>query len=278
MTEVVFFGSSKLSAEILERLLDVKSLKIQAVVTRADKPVGRDGTLTPTPVAQIAEATQIPILKPTKLDTEFARENHELLTADLLVVAAYGKIIPESVLGLARLGSLNVHGSLLPKYRGASPLQSAILAGEKVTGVSIMLMDSEMDHGPVLAQKEIEIAKDETYSSLEEKMAASGGELLVQTITQFLADQIKAVPQNHLLATYTKLIKKSDGFFEIETPPSAEELDRMIRGYIPWPNAWTRWKGKIVKFYPEKRLQMEGKKLVSQEEFLRGYPDFPVKQ
>lgn len=292
---VVFFGSSQLSAEILQKLIDDGRFEIKAVVTRADKPVGRAKILTATPVAVLAEQKNIPVLKPVKLDDNFVdailklvRDDSDLIgddNIDLFVVAAYGKIIPQTLLDIPKKGAINVHGSLLPKYRGASPIQSAILNGDEKTGVTIMLMDSEMDHGAMLAKSEIEISETETFETLEEKMTEVGGQLLIETLDKFLNNQIQAETQDETQATYCKLIKKSDGYFEIDNPPSLNKLDQMIRAYYPWPNVWTVWtggrgkgKGLIVKFYPEGKMQMEGKNIVSREEFLRGYPDFPIKQ
>ena len=173
--------------------------------------------------------------------------------------------------------SMNVFGerqqptSVIPRFI------KKILDGEKTSGVTIMLVDTQMDHGPKLRNIQFLISNDETFESLEKKMAEVGSKLLLETIPGFLNGSIKPQEQDHELATYTKMISKEDGYFDIETPPSSEKLDRMIRAFYPWPNVWTRWMGKVVKFYPENKMQIEGKNIVSKEEFLRGYPDFPIK-
>lgn len=284
MTKIIFYGSTSLSAIILQKLIDA-DYEIGAVITRADQPVGRKKLMTPTPVALVALKYSLKLFKPHKLNPEFIETNRADLQADLGVIAAYGKIIPQALLDIPVRGNLNVHGSILPKYRGASPIQAAILNGEKTTGVTIMLVDAQMDHGPILSLEEMPIAEDETFETLEAKMAEVGGKLLLETIPGFLNGTIRPIEQKHDEATYTKIISKEDGFFEIDSPPSPEQLDRMIRAYFPWPNVWTIWRvegrgpraEKVVKFYPGDRMQMEGKKIVSKEEFLRGYPEFPIK-
>lgn len=280
--KMVFWGSSELSGYILdqlvkfsERQVEGKRYIVQAVITRVDKPVGRKQVMTPTPVAVVADKYQIPVLKPAKLNSDFSQANLNLFEADLYVVAAYGKIIPQAVLDIPQFGALNVHSSLLPKYRGASPIQAAILNGDEKTGVAIMLVDAQMDHGPILKTQEIRLSDSETTQSLSQKMAQLGADLLIKTIPDFIAGRINLRVQNHARASFCTLVKKEDGYFEIDNPPPPQKLDRMIRAYYSWPNVWTRWKGKIVKFYPEGKMQMEGKNIVSKEEFSRGYPDFP---
>lgn len=283
--KIVYFGTPEFSAYILEKLIEFcdgvieglpKLYHIQAVITRADKPVGRKQLMNQSPAAIVAHKYQIPILKPKKLDEDFINSHLSLLTCDLFIVASYGKIIPQNLLDIPKLGSLNVHPSLLPKYRGASPIQAAILNGEKKTGITIMLMDAEMDHGPILSTKEISLSEQETYQTLSTKMSQAGSDLLLETIVRFLEGKITPQSQNHTKATFTKLIKKEDGYFDISNPPTPEILDRMIRAYYPWPGVWTKWNNKIIKFYPGNLIQMEGKKIMSKKDFLNGYPDFPL--
>lgn len=287
--EVIFWGSSKLSAYILEKLLDSGQVEIKAVVTRADQPVGRQKIITATPVANVAEAKSITVLKPNTLDTQFLSEIKNLGPVELFIVAAYGKIIPQEVLDIPSHGSLNVHGSLLPKYRGASPIQGAILNGEKTTGATIMQMDAEMDHGPIIAKSEFTIADNDTFETVEDKMADVGAQLLIETISPYLKGDCTPEIQDETQASYTKLVKKIDGYMDINDLPTEEKMDQMIRAYYPWPNAWTIWerqvssekrqvKKVVVKFFPNNRIQIEGKNIVSYEEFLRGYPDFLVKR
>lgn len=291
--KIVYFGTPEFSAYILEKLIEfcdnynphkqnsprslAKMFSIQTVITRADKPVGRKQTLTQSPVALVAQKYNIPTLKPTKLDEEFTTSYSHLsfLTCDLFIVASYGKIIPQALLDIPRLGALNVHPSLLPKYRGASPIIAPILNGDKETGVTIMLMDEQMDHGPLLSTTKISLLDQDNHQILTTKLAQASVPLLTDTLTKFIDGEVKPQPQDHSKAIFTKLIKKEDGYFDINNPPSLEIIGRMIRAYYPWPSTWTIWKYKIIKFLPNGLIQMEGKKPQSLKDFLNGYPSFP---
>lgn len=274
---IVYFGTPEFSSYILEEVVKSKKFNVKAVVTRADKPVARHQTISQSPIAMVAEKYNVPILKPLKLNEEFIQNNLKLLECNLFVVASYGKIIPQTLLDIPKLGAINVHGSILPKYRGASPIQSSILNGDKETGVTIMLMDAQMDHGEILSTKRISISDHDNFQSLSIKMSQMGSKLLIETLTKFVQGKITPKQQNHALATFCSLLKKDSGYFDINNPPSPEKLDRMIRAYYPWPGVWTKWNGKIVKFLPENKIQMEGKKPISFKDFLNGYPDFPLK-
>jgi methionyl-tRNA formyltransferase len=195
---------------------------------------------------------------------------------DLIVVASYGKILPKEQIETPKYGALNVHPSLLPKYRGPSPLQAAILNGDRVSGVTILKLDEQMDHGPILAKKEVELSEDETFDSWSKKGFEIGAEMLVDLIPDYISGKLSPTSQDDTQATYCKLVKKEDGYFEIDKVP--ENLDRMIRAYYPWPGAWTKWNGKVVKFLPGGQVQMEGKKATDLKSFLNGYPDFPIKE
>ncbi len=295
-TKIVFFGTPDFSAYILNQLIrtwsqppdtshQIPTTKsplpniryvVQTVVTTPDAPVGRNKLITPSAVAKVAQKYSIPVLKPDSLDKQFVKNNLNLLTADLFLVASYGKIVPKIVLNIPKFGCLNWHPSLLPKYRGASPIQSAILNGDLQTGVTIMLMDEKMDHGPILAVKKISLNPSDTFESLVKKASYQSIDLLINTVAEFVRGQIQPKPQKTDLATYCKLIKKEDGYFDINNPPDPKRLDRMIRAYYPWPNAWTRWKDKMVKLLPEKMIQIEGKKPIQLADFQNGYPDFPL--
>ncbi|MBI2635642.1 MAG: methionyl-tRNA formyltransferase [Parcubacteria group bacterium] len=232
------------------------------------------------------------------------------LKPDLGLIAAYGKILPKEILDIPRYGFINVHPSLLPKYRGASPIQSAILNGEKETGVTIIKIDEEMDHGAIISKSKFLISKSDSYETLSKKLAEIGAELLIKTIPDYISGKIKPIEQEHSKATYTKIIKKEDG--KIDWTKSAGEIERMTRGYYPWPSAWTMWNGKSLKiieadiFYDSnnknrlpagrqgeiflknsdiiikcgkniliiKKLQLEGGKILTAEEFLNGHRDF----
>lgn len=270
---VVYFGTPDFSAQLLEKLIEHQGLNIVAVVTAADKPAGRKQIITSSPVAQVAQKYNIPVLKPEKLDENFYSQL-VALNPELFVVAAFGKILPSKILDIPEFGSLNVHPSLLPKYRGPAPLQNAILNGDEISGISIIKMDEQMDHGPILYAKEIRLSHNDNFQTLGTKMFLEAAHILIQVIPEYLAGKTTPQPQNDKLATYTKIITKEDGYFNIANPPSKEALDKMIRAYYPWPTAWTKFNNKIVKFLPDKMIQMEGKKAVTLEEFLRGYPDF----
>ncbi len=274
---IIFWGTPDFAANILQQLIDADQFNILAVVTQPDRPVGRHQVMTPSAVSEIADKYKIQILKPLKLNQDFIDQVNSLGPVDLFVVTAYGKIISQAILDIPKFGAINVHPSLLPKYRGASPIQSALLNGDSETGVSIMLMDHLMDHGPVLNTSQFSLSEKYNYVLLSKELSELSGPLLIKTIDEFLNKNLQPQPQNHELATFCQTITKEDGYFDIENPPSAEKLDQMIRAYYPWPNAWTKWQGKIVKLYPEQQVQMEGKKIVNLSEFLRGYPEFPLK-
>src|SRR3990167_1635525 len=209
-----------------------------------------------------------------------------LKEADLAVVAAYGRILTKEELNLPKYGSLNVHPSLLPKYRGPSPIQTAILNNNKTSGITIIKMDEKADHGPIIYQESLDLSDSDNCDMLSKKMFLRASEILPQVIENVISGKIKLVEQNHSKATFTQHLTKEDGYFTINNPPSAEILDRMIRAYYLWPGVWTKWrvkslesrvKEKIVKFLPGKQIQMEGKKPISFNDFLNGYPDFPLK-
>ena len=197
--------------------------------------------------------------------------------ADLAVVAAYGRILTKEELDIPKYGFINTHPSLLPKYRGSSPIQAAILNGDKASGITIIKMDEEVDHGPIIYQEELELSDNDNFDTLSKKMFQRAAEILPKIIEDFVSGEIKEVSQNHAEATYCERLTRESGYFPIDNPPSKEKLDRMIRAYYPWPGVWTKWKGKIVKFLPNEMLQMEGKKPISFKDFLNGYPDFPIR-
>lgn len=209
---------------------------------------------------------------------EVIRKNFTLVEslnkADLGVIAAYGQILTKKELISPKMGCINIHPSLLPKYRGPSPIQAAILNGEKKSGITIIKMDEKMDHGPIIYQESLELASSDNFHTLSKKMFLKASQILPQIITDCISGKITPVPQNHSQATYTKHFTKKDGYFDINNPPDPEKLDRMIRAYHPWPGVWTRWNNKIVKFLPGGLLQMEGKKAIPLKDFLNGYPDF----
>ncbi len=209
------------------------------------------------------------------------------LKPDLVIIASYGKIIPKKILQIPKYGCLNVHPSLLPKYRGPSPIQTTILNGDKKTGVTIMLMDEEIDHGPILGQRELEFSiSNFQFSKLHDKLAKLGVKLLIETIPKWIKGKIKAKPQDHSKATYTKILKREDGKIDWSKP--GREIERQIRAFNPWPGTFTfiKHKNKTLRIKVLeadiskdnkliiKKLQPEGKKPMTFEEFQRGYHGF----
>jgi methionyl-tRNA formyltransferase len=272
--KIIFFGTPEFIVPIAEFL--EQNYQLIGVVTSPDQPVGRHQILTPTPIKEFALDKKIPVFEPEKLDFALAQDLQEL-EPDLFIVAAYGKIIPQEVLDVPKLGALNIHPSLLPKYRGATPIQAAILNGDSISGVSIIKMDSKMDHGPIACKIEFPISNSDTFESLSHSMFQKSLEILPEAITNLVNGQPFS-DQDPSKASFVKIIKKDDGYFDILQPPTSDQLNRMIRAYFPWPNAWTRWNEKSVKFLPQKMVLMEGKKPVHIKDFLNGYPDFPLKE
>jgi len=230
----VFFGTPEFAATVLEKLIAAGYVPA-AIVCNPDKQVGRKQVLTPPPTKILAGKYGINILQPEILaNYELPIANYE---PDLAIIAAYGKIIPKTILDIPKHGFINIHASLLPKYRGASPIQYAILNGDKETGITIMKVDEEMDHGPLLGKSEIRISKFETYENLSQKLAILGAKLLTKIIPDYIDGKIKLVEQDHSKATFAKIIKKEDG--KIDWSKSAEEIEMMTRAYYPWPTAYT---------------------------------------
>ncbi len=277
----IFFGTPEFAAIVLEKLITAGYIP-EAVVCNPDEPVGRKQILTPPPVKILAEKFNISILQPEKLRNNLEFSNQlKKLKLDLAIVAAYGKIISKEILDIPVYGFINIHGSILPVYRGASPIQNAILNGDAETGITLIKLDEEMDHGPILANSKLSITDDDTYESLSRKLAISGAELLIKTIPDYISGKIKPVEQNHDGATYTGIIKKEDG--KIDWSKGAEEIERMTRAFYPWPTAWTTWNKKVFKILEAevcngkleiKKLQLEGGKVLSIKEFLNGHKDF----
>ncbi len=252
--KIVFMGSSDFSVKILEALAGKYSLC--GVLTQPDKPAGRGKTLTPPPVKVLAEKLVIPVLQPVKLKEPESFEQLANLHPDLIVVAAYGQILRKNVLELPGYGCINVHASLLPRWRGASPIQASILHGDTVTGVSIMKMDAGIDTGPLLTKKAVEIAADETSRSLSQKLAEVGGQLLIDTLPLYLDGSLQPVPQDEEGATYVSMINKEDGLLDFNY--SAERLERKVRAYIDWPGAYMDWDGQILKIRKARVLPSTG--------------------
>jgi methionyl-tRNA formyltransferase len=234
---LIFMGTPELAATSLAALLRDPACQIIAVVTQPDRPKGRDLKLQPSPVKQLALSAGVPVLQPVKAREENFQAELRALQPELIAVAAFGQILPKSILDLPRLGCLNVHTSLLPKYRGASPIQSAILDGETETGVTIMKMDVGLDTGDILTQRATPIRDDDNAATLHDRLAQLGAELLVQTIPDYTSGKIRPQPQQHELATHVAKIKKEDGRIDWAQP--ARAIWNRIRAFTPWPGAFT---------------------------------------
>ena len=289
-TKIVFLGTPDLAVPFLEALINESDFEIQAVITQPDRPVGRKQILTPSPVKEFALSKKLPIFEPENLRGVKGAEGDErvkgiffpLSSADIAVVVAYGIIIPQTVLDLPWLGFLNVHPSLLPKYRGPSPIQSAIANGDEETGISIMLLNKGMDTGPILAQEKIILVADETQFSLTEKIKQLGPALLVETIKKYVAGEIKPQPQDDSQAVICKMLSRDSG--KIDWSESVEKIDQKIRAYFPWPGSWTEilHNGKTLRLKILKsklqnnvltllEVQPEGRAPMAYEEFVKGY-------
>lgn len=308
-SKIIFVGTPEFGAIILEELAR-SDFKPILTITVPDKPVGRKKILTPTPVKIIAQKYNIPLEQPERIRNLKLEISN--LKPDLGIVAAYGSLIPKDMLDIPKYGFINVHPSLLPKYRGPSPIQTAILNGDKETGVSIILMTEKMDAGPIVIVKRKTKSEKYTYNELLKELAKLGTELLLETTPKWIRGEIKPVPQDELMATYTKILKKEDGLLDWQK--TADELERQVRAFNPWPGAYTFWqtkkkvfrrlkilKARVFKSPVEEKypigkvlvvpqneigircrkdflaislLQLEGGKEMTAEDFLRGYPDF----
>lgn len=239
---VVFMGSPELAARILEAL--ASKYHVVGVVTQPDRPAGRGKVLTSPPVKVLADQLGIPTIQPERLrDEAFAQL--QAWNPDVIVVAAFGQILRQRVLDLPKFGCINVHASYLPRWRGAAPIQAAILHGDEFTGVSIMKMDAGIDTGPVLIQKKVYLAVDETLSTLTEKLSALGASLLIKALEDYLAGRLDATPQPEGGDTYAGMLTKEDGLLDFTQ--SAVDIDRRVRALNDWPGTFCEVNGQILK-------------------------------
>jgi len=254
--KIVFMGTPDFAAAALEALIQAGHT-ITLVVTQPDKPKGRSGALQFPPVKECALRHDLPVFQPVKIKTPEAVATLREYEADLFVVAAFGQILSTEILDMPRYGSLNIHASLLPKYRGASPIQNVILNGEEKTGITIMQMDAGIDTGDMLYKKEIPILDTDTFETLHDKLMVLGGEAICEALP--LLEQGKLIPQkqNHEEATHVSMIKKEMGKLLFDAK-SAAVLDRQVRGMNPWPGAFTSYHGKMMKIWMEKPVQSNG--------------------
>lgn len=251
---IIFMGTPDFAAQTLQALIEGPD-KVVAVVTQPDRAKGRGKKIASPPTKLIAQEADIPVLQPTKIKTEEFRNGLLTYQPDLVVVAAYGRILPKSLLELAPMGCINVHGSLLPNYRGAAPIQWSVINGDREVGVTIIQMDEGMDTGDMLLTASIETTPQETAGSLFSKLAQLGSETLIEAIKGLKEGSITAIAQDHDQATVAPMLKKSDGL--IDWHKDAKELVCLIRGLDPWPTAFC--------FYNGKRLRLFGPEVVYQD-------------
>lgn len=299
--KIVFMGTPDFSVETLKQII-AAGHEVSLVVTQPDRPRGRGKKPSFSPVKEYAVAHDIPCFQPEKIRAEGCMEILQKENADMFIVVAFGQILPQRILDIPRYGCMNVHASLLPKYRGAAPIQWAVINGDSETGVTTMQMDAGMDTGDILLQERIPIDADETGGSLFDKLAAAGGALCVKTMNEIKNGSIHSIPQDHDAATYTRMISKQDGRIDFGAP--ASQIECLIRGMNPWPSAYTYIGKKILKIWaadvvsPKEAcepgevfdvtkdsfcvatgdgalkilsLQLEGKKRMDSADFLRGF-------
>ena len=224
-----------------------ENYSVLGVVTQPDRMAGRGRELKPPPVKTMARKLGIPVIQPEKLREPEAMEKLKAWSPDLIVVAAFGQILKQNVLDLPKFGCLNIHASLLPRWRGAAPINATILHGDEETGVTIMKMDAGLDTGPILSQRSTRIEPDETAGSLFETLSQLGADLLLETLPGYLSGEIEPSPQPDEGATYAPMLKKEEGFLDFSRP--AEELARKVRAYNPWPGAYFEWDGNLLKVH-----------------------------
>ena len=243
---IVFMGTPDFAAAILERLVET-GRNVVGVFSQPDKPVGRKQIVTPTATKVVAEKYGIPVFQPAKLRDGTALEIMKELSPDLTVVAAYGKILPKEILDVSPLGNVNVHGSLLPKYRGAAPIQWSVINGDKVTGVTTMYMAEGMDTGDMILKLETKIGEDETSGELFERLAKLGADSIEKTLELFDKGEVPREAQDESEATYAPMLKKEMG--EIDFTKPAGEIKNLVRGMSPWPTAYAFLDGKSIKIH-----------------------------
>lgn len=262
---IVFFGSSRHVIPVIK----VLKKKFELVLVLTTEQSSSDA------VPFYCQANRIPYVCVSTFSNQALSSQLSNLNCEIAVLAYFGLIIPQKVLKIFSKGIINIHPSLLPKYRGPTPVQDAILNGEKVTGVSIIRLDDKVDHGPVLVQQKEKIDSDDTADSLYKRLFQIGSDLIYQSIKQYIKGDLKPKEQNHLKATFTKLLQKNDGLISLDNPPFPVKIDRMVRAFYPWPGAFFRYKfdnkEKIIKLFPKSKIQVEGKKPMNYKDFINGY-------
>jgi len=268
MIDVVFMGSPAFAVPALKSAAE--QFNVTGVVTQPDRPAGRGRSLTQSPVKTAALALGIPVIQPEKLlhNTEAILQIREWNPA-VIIVAAYGKILRKELLEIPQLGCVNIHASLLPRWRGASPIQAAILHGDEKTGITLMRMDEGLDTGPILSQSSIEIKPEDTAGSLETRLSVLGSELMLETLPGYLSGFIKPVPQPSEGETYAPLLKKEDGRLDFSQP--SDSLERQVRAFNPWPGCFTMLDGSPFKVHKAFAVNERGAK-PGKMSVIDGYP------
>jgi len=267
MTKVVFMGSPEFSLAALHGLANAYDYEVVGVVTQPDRASGRGRTLKSPPVKLLAQELNIPVMQPQKLRMPEAMEQLQVWNPDLIVVAAFGQILKKDVLELPRFGCINVHASLLPRWRGAAPINAAILAGDEETGVTIMQMDVGLDTGPMLAKRSIRLTSDHTAGSALQALSTLGADLLLETLPDYLSGVLQPIPQPEEGATYAPMMKKEDG--KLDFTHDVNELERRVRALNPWPGAFMDFDGTILKIHRahvEQGEAEEGQRLIVQNQ------------
>ena len=253
--KIVFMGTPDFAVPALKALAESAKHEVSLVVTQPDRPRGRSGKPAPSDVKLCAEQYGIPVFQPEKVREEAAVERLRRENADIFVVAAFGQLLPKTILEMPRFGCINIHGSLLPAYRGAAPVQWAVLDGQKEAGDTIMQMNEGLDTGDILMQESIPLSADETAGSLYDKLSSMGGPLLLKTLDAIEAGTVTPVPQGDSGTHYAKMLRKEMG--NIDWTKSAEEIGRLVRGLNPWPSAYTHWNGKMLKIWMAEPVTQE---------------------
>ena len=243
--KVVFMGSPDFAIPTLRNL--AAHYRVIGVVTQPDRPAGRGRVLTPPPVKVLAQTLGIEVIQPEKLREPEAQAKLHEWAPDLIVVTAFGQILRKSVLELPRYGCINVHASLLPRWRGAAPIQAAILHGDKQSGATTMLLDPGIDTGPMLTQQAMDILPDDTAETLGARLSEAGADLLIRTLPGYLDGSIQPQPQDETKATYAPMLSKEEGRLDFTQP--AEALERRVRAFSPWPGAFMDWQGQPLKIH-----------------------------
>ncbi|KKP69476.1 methionyl-tRNA formyltransferase [candidate division CPR3 bacterium GWF2_35_18] len=282
--KIIFAGSSIYSTYFLETLLKSNKVSIIAILTQSDKPKGRKKEKISTPVKKFALKEKLNVLTPNSLKNPKIIEKIKSLKSDLIFIASYAKIIPPEIIKLPKLGIVCFHPSLLPKYRGSTPIQSAILNNEAETGYTIFLVDEKVDHGQILFQQKVVVNDHDDNHSLTEKLFRLGSNHTPSFLSDYANRTIQPIPQNHSQATFTKILSRNDGYIDI-SKESPKNIYQKFKAYYPWPGIWTNWDGKRLKIttlrYEDNKIivdkvQLEGKKEMNLEEFKNGYRNFDL--